>query len=185
MKQLFPVLIAAVCIAAGSYGGYMLKPSSVSSAKPASQVEDTGSHGDTKKDSESPVKKADSHGASTGGHGSEAGAGDSGDVTYYKFTREFVVPMVEDERVRSLVILNINLEIDTSISQELFSKEPVLRDNIMTTLIKLSSGGRTLYSITEVENYETLRSTILANLRNEVPHGIHNVLILDMARQDL
>ena len=55
----------------------------------------------------------------------------------------------------------------------------------MTTLIKLSSGGRTLYSITEVENYETLRSTILANLRNEVPHGIHNVLILDMARQDL
>lgn len=49
--------------------------------------------------------------------------------------------MIEDDRVQSLVILNLNLEVDTSISQELFSKEPVLRDNIMTTLVKLSSGG--------------------------------------------
>jgi flagellar basal body-associated protein FliL len=93
--------------------------------------------------------------------------------------------MIEDDRVQSLVILNLNLEVDTSISQELFSKEPVLRDNIMTTLVKLSSGGRTLNSITDVDNYETLRAMILTNLQNEIPNGIHNVLILDMARQDL
>ena len=51
--------------------------------------------------------------------------------------------------------------------------------------MKLSSGGRTLNSITDVDNYETLRAMILTNLQNEIPNGIHNVLILDMARQDL
>ncbi|HBT37457.1 MAG TPA: hypothetical protein DEB52_16055, partial [Hyphomonas sp.] len=107
-------------------------------------------------------KEKDSHGKSD-----KHGAADSGEVTYYKFTREFVVPMIEDDRVQSLVILNLNLEVDTSISQELFSKEPVLRDNIMTTLVKLSSGGRTLNSITDVDNYETLRAMILTNLQNE------------------
>ncbi|WP_158535271.1 flagellar basal body-associated FliL family protein [Hyphomonas pacifica] len=170
MKQIVPAIVALLCILAGGGTAYFLK-----SNAPAPQ---SAGHGDMAKGHDA-EKKAGKDGKSK--HGEAA----AGEVTFYKFSREFVVPMIEDDRVKSLVILNLNLEIDTSISQELFSKEPVLRDNIMTTLVKLSSGGKTMDSITDVDNYETLRSMILRNLQNEIPEGIHNVLILDMARQDL
>lgn len=193
MKTIIPALVAALFIALGSVGGFFLKSSSSADAAVAApegaghgKEGAEGGHGKDKKEDGHGASKKDGHGASKkGGGGHGAGAADSGNLTYYRFTREFVVPMIEDERVQSLVILNLNLEVDSSLSRELFSKEPVLRDNIMTTLIELSSGGRTLNSITDVENYETLRSMILENLRKEIPEGIHNVLILDMARQDL
>ena len=177
MKQIVPSIVALLAISAGGGTAYFLKSGS-SNPKPASAAHDTG--GDEGEGHAKPKKEKKEQ----KGHGSSDKHGDA-DVTYYKFSREFVVPMIEDDRVQSLVILNLNLEVDTAISQELFSKEPVLRDNIMTTLVKLSSGGRTLNSITDVDNYETLRAMILTNLQNEIPEGIRNVLILDMARQDL
>ena len=175
VKQIVPAIVALLCILAGGAGGYFMKSSSAASAPSAAHEDTEKGHGEAKKADKGHDKGGKSQ------HGEAAG----GEVTFYKFTREFVVPMIEDDRVKSLVILNLNLEIDTSISQELFSKEPILRDNIMTTLVKLSSGGKTMDSITDVDNYETLRSMILSNLQNEIPEGIHNVLILDMARQDL
>ena len=180
MKQIVPSIVALLAISAGGGTAYFLKSGS-SNPNPASAAHDTG--GDEGEGHAKPKKEKKEQ----KGHGSsdKHGDADAADVTYYKFSREFVVPMIEDDRVQSLVILNLNLEVDTAISQELFSKEPVLRDNIMTTLVKLSSGGRTLNSITDVDNYETLRAMILTNLQNEIPEGIRNVLILDMARQDL
>lgn len=184
MKQLVPAIVAALCIALGSVSAFFLKGSPSAPAAGAAAHAEADTHGDdshgAKTDSHGEAKSSGGHGG--GGHGSSAVPGE---VTYYKFSREFVVPMIEDDKVKSLVILNLNLEIDPDAWQKLADKEPVLRDNIMTTLIKLSSGGRTLYSITEVESYETVRTMILANLRSEVSEGIHNVLILDMARQDL
>ncbi len=178
MKQIVPSIVALLAISAGGGAAYFVKSGASPKAPSAaheSSGDESGGHAAPK-----PVKAKKGHGKSDK-HGDAA----SSDVTYYKFSREFVVPMIEDDRVQSLVILNLNLEVDTAISQELFSKEPVLRDNIMTTLVKLSSGGRTLNSITDVDNYETLRAMILTNLQNEIPVGIRNVLILDMARQDL
>ena len=171
MKQIVPSIVALLAIVAGGGTAHFL--TSGSDAKPAAAAQKDDKHAEPKKQKKA-HGKTDKHGKS-----------DGSEVTYYKFSREFVVPMIENDRVQSLVILNLNLEVDTSISQELFSKEPVLRDNIMTTLVKLSSGGRTLNSITDVDNYETLRAMILTNLQNEVPEGIRNVLILDMAPQDL
>ena len=120
------------------------------------------------------------------GHGHyDKSDGKSSDVSYYRFSREFVVPIMRDDRISSLVILNLNLEFNSSASQELFSLEPKLRDNIMTTLIKLSSDGSTLDAVTDTGNYETIRSTILRNLQSAISSDIRNVLILDMAKQDL
>ncbi|MEM5518849.1 flagellar basal body-associated FliL family protein [Henriciella sp. AS95] len=181
MNKIIPAIIAALFIVIGGAAGFFLKSSGSAdaSASAASGHEEKSSgHGE---------KKDDGHGAEKkekGGHGEEAKGG-SGDVTYYRFTREFVVPIISDERVDSLVILNLNLEVDSAVSDKLFSMEPKLRDNIMTTLIKLSNDGHTLHSLTDVENYESIRSLILANLQDVISDGIRNVLILDMAKQDL
>ena len=90
-----------------------------------------------------------------------------------------------NQRVDSLVIININLEVDSSVMENLFSIKPKLRDNIMTTLVELSNDGKTLVEPTSIDGYETIRSVVLMNLNSVVASGIENVLIMDLAKQDL
>eukprot|EP00558_Chaetoceros_sp_UNC1202_P006550 CAMPEP_0197250620 /NCGR_PEP_ID=MMETSP1429-20130617/53612_1 /TAXON_ID=49237 /ORGANISM="Chaetoceros sp., Strain UNC1202" /LENGTH=66 /DNA_ID=CAMNT_0042712487 /DNA_START=1 /DNA_END=197 /DNA_ORIENTATION=- len=66
---------------------------------------------------------------------------------------------MRDQRVSSLVIININLESSEDGLSKLFSLEPKLRDSIMTTLIKLSNERGILDSATAGDNYETIRAT--------------------------
>lgn len=181
IKQILPALIAGLCITAGGAAGFYLKGTS---GAPEEKAHDTGGEAHKEPKAAKHDGKKDAHGKSAskkGGHGTA----DSAEPSYYKFSREFVVPIIGEERVQSLVILNLNLQIDSKVSDELFSKEPVLRDNIMTTLIKLSNNDEIFNGLNNVENYETMRSMILRNLRDSVSEGIQNVLILDMARQDL
>lgn len=190
MKHVISAVVAVVCILIGGITGHFVKTgltaaASTSSHEAAEKPKD--SHGAS--DAHGSEKKKDSHGAKkeSSGHGGggHGGGAASGDVVYFKFTREFIVPLMHDRKVESLVILNINLEADSSVSQKLFSMEPKIRDNIMTTLIELSNDGRTFENLTDVENYETLRAMILLNLQKVVPTGLQNVLIVDIAQQDL
>ncbi len=194
MKNIITAIIAIACIVAGGVGGHFLR--SMSSGSPAAEkhagAKAEDSHGEKKDDhGKKPEKKSekkdakgdDGHGKSGGdGHGKEAAAGG---VIYFKFSREFVVPVVSGGRVTSLVILNLNLEADASMSQKLFEMEPKLRDNIMTTLITISNDGKTFESMTDVENYESIRSMVMMNLKSVMSTGVHNVLIVDLAKQDL
>ncbi|MCA8901816.1 MAG: hypothetical protein KDA53_11250 [Hyphomonas sp.] len=192
MKNIITAIIAAVCVIVGGFAAHMLKSGGsgggdAHAAKPAKDSHggggghgDSGGHGGGDSHAAKPKKK-DSHGGG-GGHG---GGGMSSDVIYFKFSREFVVPIMGEERVESLVILNINLEADSSISGKLFSMEPKVRDNIMTTLIELASDGETMRTLGDVDSYETMRTMVLMNLKKVFPSGIENVLIVDMGKQDL
>lgn len=175
MKLIVTSLVAIIFVAAGSFAAVVLK---TPSEAPASYAEagDDEHHDD---DHGKKAKKADKH---DDGHGSKASSGSS---SYYKFSREFVVPIMRGGQVTSLVILHISLETDSATSEKLFSEEPKLRDNIMTTLIGLSNDGRTLEEPTNISNYETIRSMILMNLKDSIDDGIQNVLIVDMAKQNL
>jgi flagellar protein FliL len=188
MKNIIAAVVVVVCIVIGGIGGSFLKSSSGASSGKADHAtkdahgakEEKGGHG-----AEAPAK--DDHGkkGSQGKKDSHGDAASSSGVEYFKFSREFVVPIMRESRVESLVILNINLEVDASEIQRLFSMEPKIRDNIMTTLIELSNDGATLDSIATLKNYESIRSTVLLNLQTILPEGIRNVLIVDMAKQDL
>lgn len=184
MKNIISAIVVVVCIVVGGIGGNFLKNGAgassgvsdhASAPKDKSHAAETaGGHGSE------PAAKNDSHGAKDSHDSPTAGA-----VDYFKFTREFVVPVMRESRVESLVILNINLEVDSRVSSKLFAMEPKIRDNIMTTLIELSNDGSTLEAIANLENYESIRATVLMNLQKIVPEGIKNVLIVDMAKQQL
>jgi len=191
MKHIVAALVAVVCILVGGITGHFVKNglSAAASTSGHGGAEASGGHGESgghgggEEDSHKPKKekkeKASGHGG--GGHG----GGASTDVIYFKFTREFVVPIMHDRKVESLVILNINLEVDSATSGKLFSMEPKIRDNIMTTLIQLSNDGKTFENITDIESYETIRAMIMMNLQKTLPTGLENVLIVDIAQQDL
>ena len=182
MKLILTSVVAIIFVALGSFAGVMLKtPSSAAAGVEKAEAKDD--HGDDKE-----KKKKDDHGdkkkdAKKGDKYAKSGG--SGSTEYYKFSREFVVPVMRNDQVKSLVIIHINLEADSSTVDDLFSEEPKLRDNIMTTLIGLSNDGRTLEEPTQIDNYEMIRSMVLMNLKESVTDGIKNVLIVDMAKQDL
>lgn len=179
MKQIIPAIIAAIFVVLGAGGALFMKGAFSSGGEAAASSDGHGAeasgHGEA---------KASGHGGG-GAHGAKSSAGTSGDVEYFKFSREFIVPLTRGERVDALVIINLNLEIDKSISGQIYGMEPKLRDNIMSTLIRLSNEGVALADLTNPENYETIRSMILGNLRELVPNGLENVLILDMAKQHI
>lgn len=179
MKLIVTSLVAIIFVAAGSFAAVVLKTPSEAPASYAEAGDDEHHDDDHGDDHGKKAKKADKH---DDGHGSKASSGSS---SYYKFSREFVVPIMRGGQVTSLVILHISLETDSATSEKLFSEEPKLRDNIMTTLIGLSNDGRTLEEPTNISNYETIRSMILMNLKDSIDDGIQNVLIVDMAKQNL
>ncbi len=172
MKLILTSVVAIIFVALGSLAGVMLKPT-VEVAASTTGDANTGDYPAEQPAAKKEAKKDDGYG------------GSSSDSVYYKFSREFVVPIMRGGQVESLVILHISLETDESTSDDLFSEEPKLRDNIMTTLIELSNDGRTLIEMTDVSNYETMRSMILMNLQTAISDGIKNVLIVDVAKQDL
>ncbi len=183
MKLIVTSLVAIIFVAAGSFGAIMLKSPSEASASTKAEKGDNYGGDDYAKD-EKAEKTKDAKKDAKKGDGYDKGKS-SGSTAYYKFSREFVVPIMRGGQVTSLVILHISLETDSSTSERLFSEEPKLRDNIMTTLIALSNDGRTLERPTDINNYETIRSMILMNLKDSIDSGIKNVLIVDMAKQNL
>ena len=178
MKLIITSVIAIIFVALGSIAGVALKPAVEVAAST------TGESGDKAEGDYAADKKASDKKDAKKGDGYDSGSS-SGDSAYYKFSREFVIPIMRGGQVRSLVILHISLETDESTADDLFSEEPKLRDNIMTTLIALSNDGRTLEELTNVNNYETIRAMILMNLQDAISDGIRNVLIVDVAKQDL
>ncbi len=194
MKNIIMAVVAIACIVAGGVGGHFLRTMS-GGAAPAEKPADAGKdakddgHGEKKDDhAEKPEKKSEKKSDKKDAHGKDSHGKDSAttsDVIYYKFSREFVVPIIRDSRVHSLIILNLNLEADAAMSQKLFEMEPKLRDNIMTTLITLSNDGSTFESMTNIQNYESIRSLLLMNLQTVMSSGIRNVLIVDFAKQDI
>lgn len=186
MRSIITGVIAIICVVIGSAGAHFLKTSGggAKSAHLAAEAGHGAEHGSDDHGSDDghghgeSKPKADAHG---GGHG----ASSSDQAQYFKFSREFVIPTTRDGRIEKLIILNISLEANPRASEGLFSREPALRDNIMSTLIALSNDGRTFEALTSVESYETIRSSIQNRLDNLVPGAVQNVLILDIAQQDL
>lgn len=188
MKQFIAPVVVVLFAVAGGVSGNLLKAEGSSGEAHASPVQDEG-HGkpemdshDAPDDDHKPKKKK------TSGHGGDDGHGASGggsDIAFYKFSREFVVPIMANRRVKALVILHLSLEVDEATNDKLFSLDPKLRDNIMTTLIGLSNDGITLDELTSPDSYETIRSMVLMNLQSEISEDIQNVLIMDVGKQDL
>jgi len=197
VKKILTPILLIVGIFAGVFGANFLKgspaePAAVESEEYADGEHASDEHGkdgksadgktDKKKTDKDKKDKKDKGKAdkSKDGYGGSVSA-----INYYKFSREFIIPLMDDSEIKSLVILNINLEFDVEKSPSLFAIEPKLRDNIMTTLIELSNDGVTLDKIGNIESYETVRSMVLKNLQEVIGEGITNVLIVDMAKQDV
>ncbi len=179
-KSILKTFILIVAVIGGAVGASFVKssmaanPAAVDDAhKKTNSAHEENSHKKEKK--EKKEKKAKS------GHGETV---KSSEVEYLKFKRQFVIPVMNDKKIDSLLIMNFNLELNDAAPSDSFHLEPKFRDAFMRDLLELSNQGLFSGDLTSPKTFEVVRETLLGSSRRIMEEGIENVLILDIVRRD-
>lgn len=173
MKKIIPILFLITGLGVGAATGLLLGPSA-----------DEEGHA---KDLDGNPDLSD-HGAKTGmvtseaGHGAEKDA--PGEYEYLKLTKQFVVPVVEENEVSSLVTMSLSLETRPGISEAFYEMEPKLRDGFLRVLFDHANIGGFNGEFTRSDNLDTLRKSLLEVARKELGDDVSRVLIMSVNRQD-
>lgn len=176
MKAILFPLILSVAAAGGVFAADFARGMGGGSAD--AQAQKTDGH-------DKAAKKAGGHDkkAAKGGHGKEVSY-DSDDTEFLRFKRQFVVPVVENQNIKSLVLLNIALEVPANKQEDMFRLEPRFRDAFIRELLNLSDTGYFNSSLTSPDTYEAMRESLLRSAKTVSKDGVLDVLILDLTRQD-
>ncbi|WP_428408212.1 hypothetical protein [Hyphococcus sp.] len=169
LQKLLPIIIIVVAGLVGGGGGFFAKSMMAkgSGDKEAAHAEADDGHSKDKK------KKG-------GGHGADE---DVGGVTYMKFSRQFVIPVMRRGKPKSMVILDINIEVDNSLNESAYSLEPRLRDALLTRLLALAGEDMLPQMLEDVDKMEYMKSALLETSREIMGDAALNVLILDLGIQ--
>lgn len=181
IKSIVKTFVLIIAVIGGAVGASVVKNTSAATPSATHGTEETSSkdHGDSSHGEEKSHKKEKKK--SSGGHGeSEA----SNEVTYLKFKRQFVIPVMDHKKIEGLVIMNFNLELNGDAPSDSFNLEPKLRDAFMRDLLALSNQGLFSEELTSPKTFEIVRETLLGSSRRIIKDGVENVLILDIARRD-
>ncbi|MBI6629392.1 flagellar basal body-associated protein FliL [Pontibaca salina] len=108
----------------------------------------------------------------------------SGDHDYIKMNNQFVIPVVSRDRITALVILSLSLEITRGQRQRVYEREPKLRDSFLRVLFDHANMGGFNGPFTQEVRLAPLRVALRDAAQRELGKDIHNVLIVDIARQD-
>ena len=175
--KLLPLMLAAIGIGAGIGAGLMLKPAPDASAPmlaaaPCGDVpgsHDTAAHGGDADMAEN------GHDDGHGGNGRE----------FVKLNNQFVVPVVGADRVESLVVLSLSVEVETGQSEAVYAREPKLRDAFLQVLFDHANMGGFRGAFTNSNNMDVLRRALRETAAKVGAGLVLDVLIVDINRQDV
>jgi flagellar protein FliL len=103
---------------------------------------------------------------------------------YVKMNNQFVVPVLEGGQVAAMVILSLSLEVKKGASEEVYSREPKLRDAFLQVMFDHANSGGFSGSFTDGSNLILLREALLEMANKTLGDIISDVLISDIVRQD-
>lgn len=104
---------------------------------------------------------------------------------FVKLEKQFVVPVLEDERVSSLVVLSLAIEVDEGATDVVFSREPKLRDAFLQALFTHAQSRGFDGAFTARHRLDDLRRALVAAARDVLGGMAHNVLLTNIVRQDI
>ncbi|HKL68116.1 flagellar basal body-associated FliL family protein [Salibaculum sp.] len=104
---------------------------------------------------------------------------------YARLNNQFVVPVVQEGKVSSLVVLSLSVEVETGAKENVFAHEPRLRDLFLQVLFDHANMGGFNGAFTASSNMKLLRDALRQTAIRHVGGGITDVLIIDIVRQDV
>lgn len=170
MKSILVILIlAAVGIGAGAGAGMMLRP-----PPPELAMAPCGEGGEVVESH--PVEEP----------AAQDTTGEEADPTreYVKLNNQFIVPIVEEGRVASMVVLSLSLEVDIGQRETVYAREPKLRDSFLQVLFDHANSGGFSGNFTTGTKMRHLSEALEEVGRKVLGATLTDVLIIDIVRQD-
>lgn len=211
MKLLIPLVLALVGLGGGLAAGHFMRPPADAEGGHGGEdhaASDAGDHDAGGAEGGGGYDKG--HGGSSGGddgHGAGHDGGESRHASmdehaahpdgpppaydpelkrdYIKMDRQFVVPLVEDEVVSGLIILTLSIEVDEGLGDEVYKREPKLRDRFLQVLFRHAQSGAFDGVFTAGPVMRDLRGALLEAARSVLGPIAHDVLVTDILRQDM
>lgn len=168
MRKLLPLILALSGLGAGIGAGLALRPD-----PPAPEAVETAEAAA----GEAPAETAPPPMAG-GDHPAE------GAPEYVKLNNQFVVPVVTGGRVTALVVLSVSLQVGPGMREEVFAREPRLRDAFLQVLFDHANAGGFDGVFTSAENLRRLRMALLEAAQRVLGATAGDILITDMMRQE-
>ncbi len=167
MKKLLPILLAIIGVAAGVGAGVALKPA------PEEHAIDCGpTDGETHVvEAAAPVPPIEDPEAES-------------THEYVKLANQFVVPIIDDDRVGALVVMSINVEVVAGFRDKVFEREPKLRSEFLQVLFDHANAGGFEGVFTSSNNKTIIENSLLEAARRSLGNSVTDVLIIDLIRQD-
>jgi flagellar protein FliL len=98
--------------------------------------------------------------------------------------RKFVVPLVRGNRVRSMVVVDLRLEVRASGENRALALKPKLRDAFLDVLYALAVGGAFDGDLYSNNIQDEMRARLLEAARQVLQDDASAVLIAELLRQD-
>ncbi|MEM9705447.1 MAG: flagellar basal body-associated FliL family protein [Pseudomonadota bacterium] len=172
MAKILPLILQLIFVAGGVFAGFAIKPSNApADAHAASE------------DKHKEEKKAHGGGKKDKGEKEDEKSSGAISVSYVKFGRQFVVPILAENTPSHVVVLDINIEMPSGASESVYPLEPKLRDALLTVLFRLSNEGKLGPDMLVSSNMEALRAELLYAAQSIIGDKAKRILILNIARQ--
>lgn len=195
MLRLFPVFMLLAGTGAGVGAGMFVSAKGPGEVSATDAQDGDGHASDHPNDDAHPSSSAGSN--ATAGHDAKAassahdnGHGDghatpASAFNYVKISNQFVVPVVQNERVSAMVVLSLSLEVAPGSGEVVYALEPKLRDGFLQVLFDHANMGGFGGAFTDASMLAVLRRSLLQVARRDLGDIVNNVLIVNIARQDV
>lgn len=168
IAKLLPVLLVLIGVGAGVAAGLTLRPVPEPSEDMALM---TGEDADMDKRAGAPSEGSD-----------DASMEESFD--FVRLNNQFVVPIVVDSRVNSLVVMSLTIQVDLGQTESVYRVEPRLRDALLQVMFDHANSGGFDGPFTEAARMKILRTALREAAQSTVGDTVSDVLIIDVVRQD-
>ena len=175
--KLLPIILLLVGAGAGIGAGLALRPAP-EPVEAAKEGEDAAEKKDGKEEKAGDAKDKGGKDKDDKSDGPPEGR------EYVKLSNQFVVPVVKQDVVRSMVVMSLSIEVVEGSKDVVFSREPKLRNSFLEVLFDHANVGGFDGAFTDVQNLNTLRTALREIAQRDLGEDIIDVLILEIARQD-
>ena len=184
IRKLLPVLLALFGLGGGIGAGLFLKPAPDHAA--ASEAPAAGGEAAAElAPAEGDAANAEPAAAPGTQVVPKAAEGEAPAHDYVKLNNQFVVPVVLNGQVASMVILALSLEVVVGRTEQVYALEPKLRDVFLQVLFDHANSGGFTGDFTASRNMVVLRDALREVAIKTLGATVTDVLITDVARQDL
>lgn len=168
--KILPLLFLLLGAGGGIGAGLFLSPA----AQPSSEIAEQAANDTHTTKNEGHSSQADSH----------AGVPDPSATEFVKMSNQFVIPVVKNDKIVALVVVSLSLETRLGVSEEIYAREPKLRDAFLRVLFDHANMGGFHGAFTRAETMDLLRTALRQVAQKEMGPNVTDVLIVDIIRQD-